>query len=121
MTYNSQIHDYFNFSNLKKIFHNYGYNFQYKIISKRNECIATYTYLDYLNITIEITDNFDKIILFTDENVSTLSTGEKTICQKVLNICVKDYDIFDENFKLNYKSLNIVELEQDLENQLKIM
>ena len=114
------MHNYFNFINFKKLFRNYGYNFKYKIIKKRSECRASYTYLDYLNIIIEITDNFDKIIFFTDENVHTLSIGEKMICQKVLNICVEDYDIFDRNFKFNYNSMNIAMLEQNIENQLKI-
>ena len=121
MTYNSQMHDYFNFFNLEKIFRNYGYNFQYNIINKRNVCRTNCTYLDYLNIIIKITDKFDKIIFFTDENVSTLNTGEKMICEKVLNICVEDCDIFDKHFKLNYKSMNIAVLEQNFENQLNIM
>ena len=109
----------YSFNYLNELFENYGYNFQYQIISKRNECWATQTHLDYLNVIVEIKDKFGNHIFFTDENVFTLNNGEKMICQKIMDICVGDYDIFGEDF--NSKNMEVNELEKSLETQLKIM
>ena len=75
----------YSFNCLKELFGNYGYDFQYEIIPKRNECWATRTHLDYLNIIVDIRDKYGNHIFFTDENVFTLKTGEKMICEKVMN------------------------------------
>jgi hypothetical protein len=73
----------YSFNYLKELFENYGYNFQYEIISKRNKCWATQTHLDYLNIIVEIKDKFGNHIFFTDENVFTLKNGEKMIVKRL--------------------------------------
>lgn len=104
----------YSFHYLKELFENYGYDFQYKIINKRNECWATRTYLDYFNIIIEIKDTFGNHIFFTDENVFTLQTGEKMICKKIMDICVKNNSIFGQNF--NYTNITMNELETSLDS-----
>ena len=109
----------YSFNCLKELFGNYGYDFQYEIIPKRNECMATQTYLYYLNIIVEITDKFGNHIFFTDENVFSLKDGEKMVCEKIMNICIGDYDIFGEKFK--FRNIGITELENNLETQLKIL
>ena len=92
----------YSFNCLKELFGNYGYDFQYEVIPKRNECWATRTHLDYLNIIVDIRDKYGNHIFFTDENVFTLKTGEKMICEKVMNICVGNYDIFGEDVNFHY-------------------
>tara|TARA_B100001175_G_scaffold54796_2_gene43827 strand:- start:10312 stop:10647 length:336 start_codon:yes stop_codon:yes gene_type:complete len=109
----------YSFNCLKGLFENYGYDLEYEIISKRNECMANQTRLDYLNIIVEIKDKYGNHIFFTDENVFTLKTGEKMICEKIMNICVGDYDIFGEKF--NFENMGVTKLENSLETQLKIM
>ena len=109
----------YSFNCLKELFENYGYDLEYEIISKRNECMANQTHLDYLNIIVEIKDKYGNHIFFTDENVFTLKTGEKMICEKIMNICVGDYDIFGEKF--NFENMGVTELENNLETQLKIV
>jgi hypothetical protein len=109
----------YSFNYLKDLFENYGYNFQYEIIGKRNECWTNQTHLNYLNIIVEIKDKYGNHIFFTDENVFTLKTGERMICEKIMNICVGDYDIFGEQF--NFKNISVTDLENSLETQLKIM
>ena len=109
----------YSFNCLKGLFENYGYDLEYEIISKRNECWANQTHLDYLNIIVEIKDKYGNHIFFTDENVFTLKTGEKMICEKIMNICVGDYDIFGEKF--NFENMGVTKLENSLETQLKIM
>ena len=109
----------YSFNCLKGLFENYGYDLEYEIISKRNECWANQTHLDYLNIIVEIKDKYGNHIFFTDENVFTLKTGEKMICEKIMNICVGDYDIFGEKF--NFENMGVTKLEKSLETQLKIM
>uniref|UniRef100_A0A6C0L3D4 Uncharacterized protein n=1 Tax=viral metagenome TaxID=1070528 RepID=A0A6C0L3D4_9ZZZZ len=109
----------YSFNCLKGLFENYGYDLEYEIISKRNECMANQSYLDYLNIIVEIKDKYGNHIFFTDENVFSLKEGEKMVCKKIMNICVGDYDIFGEKF--NFRNIGITELENNLETQLKIM
>lgn len=109
----------YSFKYLKELFENYGYNFQCEIISKRNDCWTTQKSLNYFNIIVEIKDKYDNNIFFTDENVFTIKTGEKMVCEKIINICVGDYDIFGEQF--NFRNTSVTELENCLETQLKII
>ena len=91
----------YSFNYLKELFENYGYNFQYEIISKRNQCWATQTHLDYLNIIVEIKDKF-----IDGASVAQMGTLNFELCYKKLFdvkaveeglVCKTMLELYNEN------------------------